>query len=151
MNIQDILTIERVKTSVNVNSKKRALETLSELLATSAPYLDDLEIFDNLIKRERLGSTSVGHGVGIPHGRLNGIKEAIAAVIVLESGIDYDAHDDQPVDLLFAMMVPADGDDSHLQTLRSIAELCSDTDKVTALRAASSDQAFFDILNAFDN
>lgn len=146
MNIQDILTVERVKSSVSVNSKKRALETLSELLASSAPYLDDLEIFNNLIKRERLGSTGVGHGVGIPHGRLSGIQEAIGALIVLDNGVDYDANDGQSVDLMFAMMVPADGDETHLELLRSIAELCSDAEKVNALRAADDDQALFDAL-----
>lgn len=135
MNIADLLSEERVDCHSGATSKKRALELLSERLSGAAPELTQSEIFESLLARERLGSTGLGHGIAIPHGRLAGADHAIAAFLKLDQGIDYDAPDRKPVDLLFALVVPEACTDEHLQILASLAEMFGDEETVTRLRS----------------
>lgn len=130
MNIEDLLSAERVQCHTASTSKKRVLEKLSELLATGSVGLSSSEIFDSLLNRERLGSTGLGHGVAIPHGRTAGTARAVAAIVTLDEGVDYDAPDHRPVDILFALVVPEDSTDEHLETLAQLAQMFSD-EKVT--------------------
>ncbi len=121
----NFIVTTRVDCNCKAGSKKRALERVGELLATAAPNLSQEEIFEQLLERERLGSTGLGHGVALPHARLKGIEQACGVLVRLESGIDYDAIDGQPVDLLFGLLVPHDATQEHLQLLAKLASLFS--------------------------
>jgi PTS system nitrogen regulatory IIA component len=129
-----------------VTSKKRTLELLGELIAEGQSEFTSREIFDSLIGRERLGSTGLGHGVALPHGRLSQGQCAIGAFVKLKSGVDFDAIDQQPVDLVFGLLVPEHFTDEHLKILSYLAEMFSDKDFCERLRAADSDQVLFERL-----
>ncbi len=131
MDIIDLITPGRIVCNSPVASKKRVIEVLSELLATGQADLNPRPIFDSLIGRERLGSTGLGHGV------------AIGAFIKLEKGVDFDAIDRQPVDLVFGLLVPDHYTDEHLKILQLLAEMFSDQTLCQRLRAADSDPALF--------
>jgi PTS system nitrogen regulatory IIA component len=151
MQIPDLLTPERIACQQNCSSKKRSLERLGKLLADSLPDFTDGEIFDSLIGRERLGSTGLGNGVALPHGRARGLKHPIAAVLALQTGIDFDALDNKPVDLLFALLVPQESTDEHLQILARIAEMFSDSDFCAELRACDDNQQFYELISNWNS
>jgi PTS system nitrogen regulatory IIA component len=134
MQITKLLEPDRIACQQGSTSKKRALETLSKLLASGLPGFTDGEIFDSLIGRERLGSTGLGKGVALPHGRMKGLDAPVAALLTLEQGIDFDAIDDQPVDLLFALLVPEESTDDHLKILAQLAGIFSNADFCSQLR-----------------
>ncbi len=138
MQIAKLLDPARIACQQGSSSKKRALETLSELLANGLPGFTDGEIFDSLIGRERLGSTGLGKGVALPHGRMSGLDAPIAALLTLEQGIDYDAIDNQPVDLLLALLVPEESTDEHLKILAGLAEMFSNADFCARLRKSNN-------------
>jgi PTS system nitrogen regulatory IIA component len=144
MHIAELLSTGRIRCQAQGSSKKHSLEMLSSLLASSLPDFSNGELFDSLIGRERLGSTGLGRGVALPHGRLNGLHEPLAAFMTLETGIDYDAIDRQPVDLLFALLVPEESTEEHLQILAQLAGMFNDRDFCTALRSCSGSQQCLD-------
>ncbi len=141
MGIADLLTADRVVWNASVTSKKRALELLSSLLADVDPELSENDIFQGLVARERLGSTGLGHGVAIPHGRFKHIHGAYGALVKLSEAVDFDAVDGQPVDLVFVLMVPEESTEEHLQLLASLAELFRDEAMLEKLRQAGSTEA----------
>lgn len=134
MNITDLLSPERVACGSDVGSKKRLLEQLSELLAGSAPGLTANEIFEALISREKLGSTGLGKGVAIPHGRMAELQRPLCAFIKASTPVDFDSSDGQPVDLVLALLVPEESTEEHLQVLSTIAEIFSNEGVCSALR-----------------
>lgn len=146
MDITELITRERILCDGEVTSKKRVIETLSELLAKGEPGLAARPIFDSLIGRERLGSTGLGHGVALPHGRLSQSQRAVGAFIKLKKGVDFDAIDRQPVDLIFGLLVPDHYTDEHLKILAYLAEMFSDRSFCQQLREAGSDRALFQLL-----
>lgn len=146
MNISDILTPECVLLDMDCHSKKDALDTLAKTIADSDSGTSQTEVFDCLCARERLGSTGLGNGIAIPHGRLKNSKKTIAAFLQLDDGIDYDAVDKAPVDLLFALIVPEDSTEEHLQTLASLAETFSNPEIVSKLRQSRSSAEVFSLL-----
>jgi PTS system nitrogen regulatory IIA component len=146
MNMTDLITAKRIACGEAVASKKRVLELLGELIVEDQIDLTAREVFDTLIGRERLGSTGLGHGVALPHGRLGQIQQAIGAFIKLNDGIDFDAIDRQPVDLIFALLVPEHFTDEHLKILAYLAEMFSDTAFCQQLRSAESNEALFEHL-----
>lgn len=151
MNLGDIVTPERTRILADVTSKKRALEQLSEVLAEDVPYLAGNEIFSALVAREKLGSTGLGNGVAIPHGRLAEVDECIGAMVRLpEQGVDFEAPDNQPVDILFGLLVPRDSTEDHLDILRGLAEMFSQPDRIAAVRDAEDEAALFATLLAND-
>ncbi len=137
MNISDLLPPDRVVTGSHLKSKKRVLEQLSELLARGQDGLDTGTVFNSLLARERLGATALGHGVALPHGRMAGVTHCLAAFVGLEQGIDFDAPDHQPVDLIFALVVPDRAEQEHLQLLAQLARHCSDPEHRQLLRRQS--------------
>ncbi len=143
MQVSELLELERISCNTHAASKKRVLEQLSALLAGSQSELTQTQVFDSLLSRERLGSTGLGHGVAIPHGRVKNSDKTVVALIKLDQGIDYDAVDNQPVDLLFALLVPEHSTDEHLQLLAQLAEMFSDPELVTKLRAADDSDTIF--------
>lgn len=116
----------RIRCAIDATSKKRLLEALAELLASSNPRLSGDQVFERLLERERLGSTGLGHGIALPHARAKEVAEAIGAFVSTARGVDYDAADGEPVDLAFALLVPETAAEEHLQILARLAGLFSD-------------------------
>jgi len=144
--VSDILTVDRTACEVEVASKKRALEKVSDLIASAAPGLTAGAVFDCLIARERLGSTGLGHGVGLPHGRLKQLEQPVGAFVRLVAGVDYDAADREPVDLLFGLLLPDSAAETNLELLASLAELFDDIGLRERLRATRECQALFELV-----
>ncbi|WP_374319274.1 PTS sugar transporter subunit IIA [Aquabacterium sp.] len=120
-----ILPPSQVLVDVDTSSKKRVFE-YAGLLFENQHAIARATVTDNLFARERLGSTGLGHGVAIPHGRIKGLKNPLAAVIRLKDPIPFDAPDDEPVSLLIFLLVPEAATQRHLEILSEIAELLSD-------------------------
>lgn len=129
----ELLPAERVRTGLVVDDKAGLLDMLALLLADGD---DDKPTHEALVARERLGSTGLGHGVAIPHGRSHTVPQARAAFVRLERPIDFGADDGVPVDLVAALIVPAHFTDQHLKLLAELAELFSDRAMTAALREA---------------
>jgi PTS system nitrogen regulatory IIA component len=123
--LASILPPAQVLVGVDATSKKRAFEEAG-LLFENLHGLSRALITDSLFARERLGSTGLGHGVAIPHGRIKGLKSPMAAVFQLQNPIGFDAPDEQPVVLLIFLLVPEAATQKHLEILSEIAELLSD-------------------------
>ena len=132
-----ILPPEHVLVAVDATSKKRAFEEAG-LLFESLHGLNRALVTDSLFARERLGSTGLGHGVAIPHGRIKGLKAPMAAVLQLAQPIGFDAPDEQPVGLLIFLLVPEAATQKHLEILSEIAELLSDSGLRERIKAAGS-------------
>ena len=119
---------------------------VSELLAKDQTTLDQHTVFESLLSREKLGSTSLGYGVALPHGRISHSEETIGAFVQLEEGIDFDSIDNQPVDLLFALLVPEHSTDEHLQMLSLLAEMFSNEEFRNKLRSVKDSSALYQLL-----
>jgi PTS system nitrogen regulatory IIA component len=146
MIVSDLLSSEHILASAHAGSKKRLLELISTALAGES--VSSREIFDSLIARERLGSTGLGNGVAIPHGRISG-SDAVRAVFVrLARPLAYDAVDGKPVDLLFALAVPEHCTGDHLKLLSQIAELFSDDQFLEQLRNARDSGELLQLLSS---
>lgn len=146
LTIADILTPERVKLDQACSSKKRALEAISQIIASAQEGLEGWAIFDTLLARERLGSTGVGRGIAIPHGKLPALKAPVGAFMRLEQGIDFDSADGVPVSLIFAILVPEGGEEAHLAILGQLARRFSDPEFCTAIRQAQNSEIAFSLL-----
>jgi PTS system nitrogen regulatory IIA component len=139
------LTAERVSCRNEAASKKRVLEEIGRLLTSAAPGLTQTQVFDKLLERERLGSTGLGHGIALPHARIAGVTEASGALLQLEGAADFDAIDQQPVDLLFGLLVPEEATQEHLELLARLATLFSNRDFCDRLRKARTEAELLDI------
>lgn len=146
MRTSDILAPERVRCDIRASSKKRVLEALSELLSAGHELCTPRAVFDSLCQRERLGSTGLGSGVALPHARLADIEHAVGAFLKTREGIDFDAPDGAPVDLVFGLLVPQNSTDEHLQILSRLAEAFSDERLRERLRREDSPQAMYAVL-----
>lgn len=147
MLISDLLSPERIRCDVHSRSKKRLLELISEELARNSEQLSQREIFESLCARERLGSTGLGKGVAIPHGRVKGTQHVEASFIRLSKPLSFDSADGQPVDLLFSLAVPEDCGQDHLKLLAHIAELFSDPELLQELRDADNSGRLLQLLS----
>ena len=123
--LASILAVSNVMVDVEATSKKRAFEHAG-VLFENQHAIARATVSDNLFARERLGSTGLGHGVAIPHGRIKGLKNPLAAVLRLQQPISFDAPDDEPVSLLIFLLVPEAATQRHLDILSEIAEMLSD-------------------------
>ncbi|MEM9603776.1 MAG: PTS sugar transporter subunit IIA [Pseudomonadota bacterium] len=148
MTLIDLLSTDRVRCRAELTSKKRVLQQLADLLSHDNPDVLDRTVYDRLCSRERLGSTGLGAGIGIPHGRVPGLAAPRAALLTLQEGIDFDAIDDAPVDLLVGLLVPEDADEAHLQILATLAGHLSDAELCAAIRAAQTPADVLDLLAA---
>ena len=147
MELADILATDRIAINVVVSSKKTLLEKAAELLAVADHGGHARDTFDSLCQRERLGSTGLGHGVAIPHGRVQGQGSVAGALIRLATPIEFDAPDDSRVDLFFALAVPAECTDVHLRLLASVAERFGNDDCRRRLRGAGSVEDIMKIIS----
>jgi len=134
--LASILPASQVLVGVDATSKKRAFEEAG-LLFENLHGLSRALVTDSLFARERLGSTGLGHGVAIPHGRIKGLKAPMAAVFQLGHAIGFDAPDEQPVQLLIFLLVPEAATQKHLEILSEIAELLSDSQLREQLKSSS--------------
>ncbi len=143
--LEKLLTPGRTACRVPGVSKKRLFETLAKTISTDQLSLPYGEVFAQLIAREKLGSTGLGQGIAIPHCRVDNCIHPIGTLMTLQDPIDFDAPDDQPVDLLFALLVPAEAHQQHLDILANIAKLFSNGDFCKQLRAARDDQSLYQL------
>lgn len=123
--IATLLPASNVMLDLDVSSKKRVFEQVG-LLFENNHSIARSQVFDSLFAREKLGSTGLGQGIAIPHGRIKGLKEAIGAVIRMKQPIPFDAPDGQNVGLIFVLLVPDRATDLHLQILSELAQMFSD-------------------------
>jgi PTS system nitrogen regulatory IIA component len=144
-----LLSPEKVIVDLSVTSKKRLFEQIG-LLFENLHGIERGRVFDSLFARERLGSTGLGDGVAIPHGRIKGLREAQAAVVRLSTPIAFDAPDGKPVSLLIFLLVPEHSTDEHLETLSEVAELLSDRSMRQMLMQEPESQRIFDRLTIWE-
>ncbi|MBL4739385.1 MAG: PTS sugar transporter subunit IIA [Sneathiella sp.] len=145
MEIADLISPETVFADVKATSKKQALQELSRR-AAAVTKCDEREILNVLIERERLGTTGVGHGIAIPHGKLKSIDHIHGFFARLGSGINFDAMDDMPVDLIFLLLAPEGGGAEHLKALARVSRTLRDTARCERLRGTESPDALFAVL-----
>ncbi len=143
--LSQILPPSQVLVSVEATSKKRAFEEAG-LLFENQHGLNRALITDSLFARERLGSTGLGHGVAIPHGRIKGLKAPMAAVFLLQAPIGFDAPDEQAVALLIFLLVPEAATQKHLEILSEIAELLSDAGLREQLKSSTDAAALHGLI-----
>jgi PTS system nitrogen regulatory IIA component len=145
MDLSDLLSVEGVVPVLKVASKKQAIQELSER-AAALTGLPEREIFDTLLQRERLGSTGVGHGVAIPHGKLVRLDRLIGLFARLDQPINFEALDEEPVDLVFVLLAPESAGADHLKALARIARVLRDPATAAKLRATTDASALFALL-----
>jgi nitrogen PTS system EIIA component len=146
MPFDDILLPEAVIASLKVNSKKQALQEMS---AFAAPLvaLDEREVYDLIMQRERVGSTGIGEGVAIPHGKSAKLNHIQAVFARLERPVDFESIDNQPVDLIFMLLAPEDAGADHLKTLARVARVMREPSTLEKIRACRNRSALYSILN----
>ena len=149
MKIAEILSADRVSVGHTFTSKKKALEELAQLLTRGVEGLTMTDVLTSLTAREKLGSTGLGHGVAIPHGRMAGVGSSIGAFMRLKHPLDYEAHDGHPVDLIFGLLVPQGATEAHLKHLAAIAEMFSDENFCKKAREAADDKALFQTISGY--
>jgi nitrogen PTS system EIIA component len=145
MNIGDLLDRTAISVRVNAASKRQVLAVIAEIAARKLG-LEAGEILDALIEREQAGSTGVGHGVAAPHARLAGLERMRGVFLRLEQPVEFDAVDDQPVDLIFALFAPRDAGAEHLRALARVSRLLRQADLREQLRQARSADAIHALL-----
>lgn len=123
-----LLSPERVLCNVTARSKKHCLEIAARLLTNDHDSLTESEVFDTMYQREKLGGTGLGEGFALPHGRVQDLEHSVGAFLKLTRPIDFDLEGDEGVDMIFALAVPQDSDEAHLNDLSAIAQLLANTD-----------------------
>ncbi|MGO4438654.1 PTS IIA-like nitrogen regulatory protein PtsN [Rhizobium sp. RAF56] len=146
MALADLLQQDAIIPALRVNSKKQLLQELAAK-ASKLTGLPEREVFDVILQRERLGSTGVGNGIAIPHGKLDSVKSIIGIFARLDQPVDFEALDDQPVDLVFLLLAPEGAGADHLKALSRIARVLRDQDLVAKLRATDSSSAIYAFLH----
>ena len=146
MDLSDLIEAPAILPVLKANSKKQLLQLLAEK-AASITGIPEREIFDTILQRERLGSTGVGNGIAIPHGKLPGVKRITGVFARLETPVDFEALDDQPVDLVFLLLAPESAGADHLKALSRIARMLRDGDTVTKIRATRDAAAIHTFLS----
>lgn len=144
--IESILSSRLTHAGLTGSSKKKVLEQVAKTIAAECDDLEENEIFDNLIARERLGSTGIGQGIAIPHSRTDSCQRVIGCLFTLQEKVEFDAIDNEPVDILFVLLVPKEASSEHLELLSQIAEKFNNADFCRQLRAIDSNQALYDAM-----
>lgn len=149
MHLDEILTPTFIQCHIdNITTKKQALEAISTMISDADARIKFQDVVEALQKRERLGSTAIGYGVAIPHARIKNLTRATCLLITLKSPIDFDSADElhnQPVDILFALLVPEEATQAHLDLLSEIATKLKNKHYRDAIRNATNAQALFNI------
>ena len=145
MEIDELLTPDSVIPRLRATSKKQALQELSKR-AAEVSGLSERQIFDVLLERERLGTTGVGNGIAIPHGKLADIKAMFGLFARLDPAVDFEAIDEQPVDLIFLLLAPEGAGADHLKALARVSRLLRDRSICEKVRGADQAEAIFALL-----
>ena len=145
MPLTDILNPDAIMPALRVSTKKQALQEIAAKAATLTG-LDEREIFDTLLQRERLGSTGIGDGIAIPHGKPARIDRLFGLFARLERPIDFESIDGQPVDLIFLLLAPEAAGADHLKALARVARLLREPGNLDRLRSARDAAAIYAIL-----
>ena len=145
MDLSDLLKPDAVLGSLKAQSKKQVIQELCEH-ASRLTGLTEREIFETILQRERLGSTGVGHGVAIPHGKLRSVDRLFGVFARLARPVDFDSLDDQPVDLVFLLLAPESAGADHLKALARIARVLRDSTVAQKLRATDDPAALYSLL-----
>lgn len=143
--IADLIDPARVDLHCRISSKKRLLEHVASMLSRRTE-IDEQSVFRVLVERERLGSTGVGHGVALPHGRMPDIDNAILALATLDEPLDYQSPDDQDVRIVVGLLVPENANDAHLQILSHLAQILNQAGLRDALLQANDRNEIFSAL-----
>ena len=145
MELGDLIVPEAVIPALKANDKKQAFQALAEKAANIAG-LESRDVYDTLLQRERLGSTGVGRGIAIPHGRLAQLQRILCVFARLEHPIDFDAPDEEPVDLVFLLLAPEQAGADHLKALARISRLLREPQTTEKLRSARDRAALYTVL-----
>lgn len=145
MDLCDLLAPDGIIASLRATSKKHALQELATIAAERTD-LDSREIFNTLLQRERLGSTGLGRGIAIPHVKLRGLQGIVCLFARLEEPIEYESHDNEPVDLVFLLLAPEHASGDHLKALASISRVVREPSILDALRNAGDEAALHSAL-----
>ncbi len=145
VHFNDIVAPDALATGLTINGKKQLFQKVAAL-ASDAYGLDAEMVADALFDRERLGSTGFGGGVAIPHAKIPGLARMCALVVLLDPAMPFDAVDDAPVDIVFALLSPVDSGAEHLKTLARVSRYLRDDNNVARLRGANSAEALFALL-----
>ena len=145
MEIVDLISEQSVIANLRAGSKKNALQDLAKR-AAEITGLHERAIFDVIMERERLGTTGVGNGIAIPHGKLANMERPYGLFARLERAIDFDSIDDQPVDLVFLLLAPATAGADHLKALAQISRLLRDEAICEKLRGTDTSEALYALL-----
>jgi len=145
MDLSELLNENAILPTLKVSSKKQAIQCISEK-AAEITGLNEREIFETLLQRERLGSTGVGSGIAIPHGKLPNLDKIYGFMARLERPISFDAMDDQPVDIIFLLLAPEGAGADHLKALAKISRVLRDGDMVNKIRATPDSEALYSVL-----
>lgn len=150
MEILDFLTSSNVFIDVKAKSKKQVLQFLSDEAAKSTD-IDQRDIFDALLERERLGSTGVGKGIAIPHAKFKGLTKIVGMFVKLRQEVDFESIDDKPVDLIFLLMVPENAGADHLTALARISRFMRDSQNIDGIHGAENIDSLYAVLTQIKN
>jgi len=145
MDLGNLISREGIIPLMKAKSKKQVLQELSRK-AAELTCLDQRDIFETLLQREKLGSTGVGHGIAIPHGKMAGLKHITGLFTRLDTPIDFEAIDDEPVDLIFVLLAPESAGADHLKALARISRLMREPAAIEKLRASKNAMAIYSVL-----
>ena len=149
MRISELMSQDCVVTGIKANSKRQVLQELSKK-AAEITGLSERTIFDIILERESLGTTGVGNGVAIPHGRIDSIKKVHGIFAKLENAIDFESVDSKPVDLVFMLLAPEAAGADHLKALAKVSRTVKDETTRNSIRASDNNEAIYALLNKED-
>lgn len=145
MNIESILVPERTCCNLEATSKKRAIEEAAKYIAETLDGLEGPGIYEQLISREKLGTTAIGHGIAIPHCRMDNCDQIVGGLFKLDRPVDFGAFDEEDVQIMFVLLVPSQEVEDHLQTLAMLAERFESAEYRKKLLAAHNDQELYEL------
>jgi PTS system nitrogen regulatory IIA component len=145
MDLSDLIEVKAIMPALKANSKKQLLQLLAER-AAAVTGIPEREVFDIILQHQRLGCTGVCNGIAIPHGKLSGIGRITGVFARLEAPVEFEALDDQPVDLVFLLLAPEGAGADHLKALSRIARVLRDADTVTKIRGTRDAAAIHALL-----
>ncbi len=143
-----LLSLDRIECDQVIQSKKKVLEEISTLLAEDT-QLSQISIYNSILAREKLGSTGLGNGIALPHGRISGLVHPILAIITLKEGIDFDAPDKKPVNIIIGLLVPDKQNEEHLKILAAIAEYFQSNTNINKIRQSHTPESILSNLSQF--
>lgn len=148
MHILDTIAPERCQLGLQATSRKKALQAVANVFSEASEEFDSFEILQALTTREQLGTTAIGHGIALPHGRLVACQKPIAILATLEPGVDFFASDKDSIDILFALLVPENWDFRDLKGIELVKAVFDNKTLCAQIRNAHNNEALFDIIES---